>query len=266
MNKNRNEVAVGMFVIFGSVMLSTMLFFVSGVYLFRPGYNVNVIYDYVDILDKGAPVRMAGVRVGEVSRVDFTTDPKSGRLLVNVKLFIEQGVEIKQSYVFEIRGAHILSEPHIEITPQPGEAPLLADGAVIQGKSFQAIEKLIERAHDISGYLEEVVKNLRDALRDQETAASLKAIVVNLADLTKSMQQVLDGSEAEFKEAITNINTSSRALQSLLDRLDKGEGTVGKLLKSDELYQDMRAFVAEIKARPWRLLKSDDKKRRFLIV
>jgi len=38
-----------------------------------------------------------------------------------------------------------------------------------------------------------------------------------------------------------------------------GEGTVGKLLSDKELYDEIRDFVAEIKAHPWRLLKKDKK-------
>ena len=46
--------------------------------------------------------------------------------------------------------------------------------------------------------------------------------------------------------------------------IEKGEGTAGKLVYSDELYQDIRGFVAEIKAHPWRLLKRDNEKKHFL--
>ncbi len=59
MKKTQNEVAVGTFVIIGFIMLALIVFFVSGVYLFRSGYYVTVRYNYVSILDKGAPVRMA---------------------------------------------------------------------------------------------------------------------------------------------------------------------------------------------------------------
>ena len=95
MKKGRNEVMVGMFVIIGFVLLTVTVFFVSGVYLFRPGYHVDVMYEYVSILDRGAPIRMAGVRVGEVSEVKLVFDPKIGKTRVRVKLFIEKGTEIR---------------------------------------------------------------------------------------------------------------------------------------------------------------------------
>lgn len=217
MRKSRNEMVVGLFVIIGFILLSLIVFFISGVYLFRQGYSVYVMYDYVDIMDKGAPVRMAGVRVGEVSSVDLVPDPGFNRLRVRVKLFLDQHAKIQENYVFEIRGTHVLSEPHIEITPVEGNAPLLHKDSVINGEKLLPIENLIERAHRVS----------------------------------------------------EGLQKSSDTLADILTKVEKGEGTAGKLVSSEELYQDVRGLVQEIKAHPWRLLKKDDKyeskrKKRFL--
>lgn len=109
MKKTRTEVLVGTFVVFGFILLSLVVFFVSGVYLVRPGYRVNVVFGYVSILDRGAPVRMAGVRIGEVNRVNFVEDKQTGQTRVQVQLFIAKGFEIRENYTFSVRGTHVLS-------------------------------------------------------------------------------------------------------------------------------------------------------------
>ena len=124
MKKNTNEMAVGVFVIVGFIFLTMVLFFVSGVYLFRSGYGLRIMYEYVSILDRGAPVRMAGVRVGEVSKVRLFFDEMKKKNRVEVKLFIEK--EWKSVRItIQDPGTHILSEPHIEITPVVGATRLL---------------------------------------------------------------------------------------------------------------------------------------------
>ena len=133
MKKKSNEVSVGVFVILGFIFLTLVLFFVSGVYLFRSGYSVDVMFNYVSILNKGAPVRMAGVRVGEVSQVDIIYDAVKQNNRVKVKLFIEKGVQIRENYTYTIRGTHVLSEPHVEITPVAGNFPLISKGGVREG-------------------------------------------------------------------------------------------------------------------------------------
>lgn len=259
MKKTHNETVVGFFVVIGFVLLSLIVFFVSGVYVFRPGYKVNVLYDYVSILDKGAPIRMAGVRIGEVNQVQLFYDKTTQHVRVKVKLFIEKGVEIRENYKFMIRGTHILSEPHIEISPEPGNYPMIKENQTIEGADPIPVEDIIERAHHITENLDSILQGIRSAVDDKEGGASVKNIIKSLASVTQSLETILSGNEKEIEKAILNLSESSESLQNVLEKIEKGNGTVGKLLMQDELYQELRGFVAEIKAHPWRLMKRDKK-------
>lgn len=262
--KGRNEVIVGMFVIVGFIILTLTLFFISGVYLFRPGYKMDVLYQYVSILDKGAPVRMAGVRVGEVDGVQLEHDSESGQARVRVRLFIEKGIDVRENYVFYIRGTHVLSEPHIEISPMPGNAPVLKKGAVVEGFNPVPLEDLIQKAHDIAAQIDAILENLSRAVGDEQSQTALKTIFVNVASLTESINQILDGREENVQQAILNIESSTGSLSSILDHMQSGEGTAGKLLMEDEIYQDLRELVQDIKKHPWKLLKKDGGDKKFL--
>ena len=264
MKKDRNETVVGFFVLIGLLILTVLIFFVSGVYLFRSGYSLNVMYDYVSILDRGAPVRLAGVRVGEVSRVDIVRDEKAKLSRVCVKLFIQKGVEVRENYAFKIQGTHILSEPHIEISPQVGEAPLIPPDTMIEGVAPVPVENLIRQADEIASQVSGSLKVIHEALQDKEARQAIHDILVNLSTLTQSMNQVMGGSDSDFKVAIKNIRTSSESLSDILGRIEKGEGTAGKLLTQDELYNELKAFVQEIKTHPWKLLKREGKRKKFL--
>ena len=247
-----------MFVVIAFILLTVSIFFISGVYFFRSGYTLSVIYNYVSILDRGAPVRMAGVRIGEVSGVELYFDPKQGETRVRVKLFIEKGVEIRENYEFHIRGTHILSEPHIEVSPRPGSAPVIGNGFVAVGAEPVPIEDLVKQGHSIAHNLDEVVSSLRKALQDEESQKALREILVNMSKLTKSLEAILSGSEADMKKAVLNVEAAAGALHNVLNKMEKGEGTMGKLFSDDKLYEEMREFVAELKSRPWRLLKKDE--------
>ena len=253
MKKQRNEMAVGAFVLIGSILLSLMLFFVSGVYLFRSGINVTILYDYVDILDKGAPVRMAGVRVGEVSEISLYFDEKAQRNRVKVKLFIESSAEIRDNYVFEIRGTHVLSEPHVEITPVQGSAPKISDGAVVEGVKLEPIESLIKRALNISKNLDEMVAGLHSAFAGEENTQNLKDLVKNLSELSASLHEAAE--KGDLPKTMENIKVSSDAVRQLLDQMKNGQGTVGGLLVKDDIYNDMKDLMSDVKKHPWKLLK-----------
>ncbi len=259
----RDEASVGAFVVIAFVLLSLLLIFVSGITLFKSGYTVNVIYSYVSILDRGAPVRMAGVRVGEVSQVDLIFDKNAGQTLVKVKVFIQKGVDVRENYKFNVRGTHILSEPHIEITPQAGDFPSVKDGQLIRGVDPVAVEDLINRANEIAGGLSQMVNGMKEAFDDKEAKGSLKDLIKNLASLSHSLEVAVQGQEGDMKQAIINIKSSTDSMDRILTKIDKGEGTVGKLLTQDEIYNDLRAFVADVKAHPWKLLKKDSGKRKW---
>jgi phospholipid/cholesterol/gamma-HCH transport system substrate-binding protein len=259
MKKQRNEIVVGAFVVIGVLLLSIMVFFVSGVYLFRSGYPVTVLYNYVDILDKGAPVRMAGVRVGEVSSVELYFDEKEKRTRVKVKLFIESTADIRENYAFEIRGTHILSEPHIEISPRPGDSPKIRKDQVLEGEKLVPMEHLIRRAQNIAENLDEIVASIHGTMQDKETAEAMKKLVVNISKLSASMEKLVSGSDEDFQKTLENIRTSSDSIRQIMEGMERGEGTVGSLLVKDELYKEMEAFMADIRKHPWKLLKKDKK-------
>ena len=257
MKKTHTEVLVGTFVIFGFVILSLIVFFVSGVNLVHQGYRVNVLFNYVSILDKGAPVRMAGVRIGEVTKVSLQEDPATGQTRVKVQLFIAKGFEIRENYLFNVRGTHILSEPHIEVSPQASKAPFLKDLSTVEGVDPVPVEVLVDRADQIATDLEAIFKRFKTAVEDKQTEKEIREAILNIASMSKSLNQILTGSDKDISESLKHLNSSSESLESILRKIDKGDGSLGKLVSEKELYEEMRDFVKEIKTHPWRLLKKD---------
>ena len=258
--KTRTEVLVGTFVIFGFLLLSLVVFFVSGVYLVRSGYRVNVIFNYVSILDKGAPARMAGVRIGEVTRVNLEEDKATGQTRVRVQLFVAKGFEIRENYLFNVRGTHVLSEPHIEVTPEPGRAAFLKDGDTVKGVDPVPVEVLVDRADQIAGDLAAIFRRLKTVVEDKQTEGEIREAIHNVATLSRALNHILSGSEGDISQSLKHLNASAQSLESVLNKINKGEGTMGKLVGEKELYEEMRDFVREIKTHPWRLLKRDDDK------
>jgi phospholipid/cholesterol/gamma-HCH transport system substrate-binding protein len=178
---------------------------------------------------------MAGVRIGEVSQVDIVFDQAKQNNRVRVKLFIEKGVEIRENYAFTIRGTHVLSEPHVEITPKPGTFPILRKGEVMEGVPLVAVEELMDRAHETLDHLSTISGSLNDSLK---------------------------GPNGDIHQSLKSIESSSASLSQILEKVEKGDGTVGKLLMEDGLYKEMDAFVKDVRAHPWKLLKKDSSDKR----
>src|SRR3990167_158610 len=105
MENKRFDINVGFFVVVSFLILSLVVFFVSGIYIFRPGYHLYATFDYVGIINRGAPVRFAGVRIGEVSKVEIIKpkDEKT-KTKIQIKFFVEKNVEVREHYEVSVQG------------------------------------------------------------------------------------------------------------------------------------------------------------------
>lgn len=266
MKNNTREFWVGLFAGLSFLILTFVIFFVGGISFFKHGYTITLKFDYVSILDKGAPVRMAGVRVGEVSEVMLKFDDTAKKNRVFVKLFLNRGTEVRENYIFAIQGAYVLSEPHIEITPQLGENLILKNGAVLEGVAPVQIDELLSRSIHIAEQMDAILVKVRTMTDDKELTDALKVMIVNFADISVQMKDFMQGNQDDIASAVKNIKGFSEALSASAEKFDavvtrvqQGDGTVGKFLYSEDIYNDIKALVSDIKKHPWKLLKKDKK-------
>jgi phospholipid/cholesterol/gamma-HCH transport system substrate-binding protein len=121
------------------------------------------------------------------------------------------------------------------------------DGALIKLNAILAanskvLEASLKNIESITGNLEKNNNNIN-------------VIVKNAASFTDSLQQ------ANLKQTIENLNGTVIQLKSLLTDLNQGQGTLGKIIKRDDLYNKVDSTVAnlnyllkDVKARPYRYI------------
>jgi len=67
----------------------------------------------------------------------------------------------------------------------------------------------------------------------------------------------MDNLIAKGHEAASELEASAQTLHAILQKVESGEGTVGKLLVDDKLYHDIESLVEDIRAHPWKLLRRE---------
>jgi len=257
MIKLKSELAVGIFVVVGFVLLTLVIFGVSGIYLFRPGYSLKADFDYVGIIDRGAPIRYAGVKVGEVKSVDINESANGEDVShVRLTLFIVKGVRIYQNDKISVQGTHIMAEPHVEIGPAEADrGRLLKDGDQVKGISPVSMDDLIMQGKEIAGKINAFLTGVENSVKDPKSKEAISGVLVNLSELTASLNTILKGQEQEVRAGLSNLNKSADQLSILLEKMNQGQGTMGRLMADDELYKELLEFVRDLKKHPWRLLK-----------
>ncbi len=142
------EIGTGLFVILGLLALGflTTQLPSSGLRLGfggkAPGYDVTAEFDNIGDLKVGAPVRMAGVRIGDVTAIDF--DNQSYRADVHLHVY-PQFSQIPEDSYASIETEGLLGGQYVGISPG-GMTTYLKNGSqILQTQSAIVLENLINK-------------------------------------------------------------------------------------------------------------------------
>ncbi|MBI4972018.1 MAG: MCE family protein [Candidatus Omnitrophica bacterium] len=265
MESKKLELVVGTFVFFGFIILFVLIFFVSGVFFFKQGYHINVVFNSVIGIASGAPVKIAGVQVGQVDQLSVRYNKETGKPEVVLKCFLDSGVQVHEHSPIYLRGTFALSEPHVNIeSTGNNEGPLLKEGDTILGTDPVRPEELLERGKEISYKLEDLIVNANKIITDPTLKEQVKSAIKDFSELMASLNDIFSTSKMDIKGMTKNMNESFAKMNVVLQDVSEGKGTIGKFVKDDTLYTESVEFVRDLRAHPWRLLARDDKKGKFL--
>jgi hypothetical protein len=106
------------------------------------------------------------------------------------------------------------------------------------------MEAMVDSGGRLIQTLQTAADHVNDIVGDPQFKASVKGTFVDADKVAKN-----------FIETSEDLKDAAKSAKIVLGRLRDGEGTVGMLLKDDKIAKDMEAFVEDIKAHPWKLLK-----------
>ncbi|MDI6758577.1 MAG: MlaD family protein [Candidatus Omnitrophota bacterium] len=193
-SQSKLELKVGVFVFAGLVILSIFILSIERYKKWNLTYRVHLTFNFVNGVKLGAPVRFAGVDVGDVKEINLKFIPQENRTKVDLICRIRWDIKIPSDSVVWINTLGLLGEKYVEIMP---------------GKDYV---KIVHENQELAG---------QDPILMNETMVLAKNIVSNL------------------DESIV--------------KLKNGEGTIGKLLFNDMIYNDLQALILDIRKNPWKL-------------
>lgn len=148
MRANRSlEIGTGLFVLLGlaALLFLSMQLPANGLkFSFNKpaGYPVTAQFDNIGGLKVGAPVRMAGVRIGQVTRIDFDTNTERAKVWLRINPRFNQ-IPMDSSASIDTEG--LLGGQYISINPGGMPTYLKAGSQIIQTQSALVLENLINK-------------------------------------------------------------------------------------------------------------------------
>lgn len=251
-DNERKDLLVGSFLL-ASLVAILVLLAALGAWSGARGKRFVVRYGFAGGVDLGAPVRVAGIKVGKVEAIDFLPRPSApeaageapAAVQLRVSVSPEASALVRQDSRFYVNIAGIIGERYVEIVPGSAETPELADGAVVRGVDPPRIDQLLSQGYGvfgkILGFLErnerafdellaDAEKLLRELVKTLSSAEKkrLFSLVENLGGLAGDLRLVAKGlSDPKAKQAFGRMS-------DLLDRLYRlDEGTLRKFLQEE---------------------------------
>jgi phospholipid/cholesterol/gamma-HCH transport system substrate-binding protein len=121
----KTEIAVGAFVMLGIAALGYLSISIGGLQLVEPDrYVLKARFASVGDLKQGAPIRLAGVKVGHV------TDVRLKNYLAEAELAVTRSLTLPKDTVASIRSEGLLGDTYVSLSPG-GSLENLADGALV---------------------------------------------------------------------------------------------------------------------------------------
>lgn len=223
-------------------------------------------------LIKGSAVKSAGIPVGVIR--DIRLQDGQARIDITVK----SDVGLTRSASVQLRSNGILGDKSIEVNPGALEDPELEDGGqIINVKNGGSLDDVMTQVADIAGSLKDVSKNLKEAISDDgtnkhvlgrivlnvekltgdlaqmtsENKDQIGEIVEQVHDITSTLDELInDDSDKGFKKTwkttLARLDNSMKNVDEITSKINKGEGTIGKLISDEQTAEDVSSAIEGI--------------------
>ena len=242
------ELKVGVFAAIMLALLAYSTIKVSDRSIISTGsYELSVVLDNVTGLKMKAPVELAGVPVGAIKRIELLETGKA-----RVVILIDKGVKLSLDSKAVLRTRGFLGETYVELIPGKPGAGLIQDGDEVASMGHTGdMNSLINSMNLIAGDIKTITGSLAE-VQEGKKGAPIDRIVANLEEFTRSIRDLTVSNQDNIDNLATNmavvaselrsmvvqgrkdIEQSLHAIAAITGKIERGEGTVGRLINDEE--------------------------------
>ncbi len=259
-----SQLRVGLTVVVGSVILAVLIFLMSGTGgWFTRKIHLKAYLDNAGGLREGAPVRLAGVDIGNVATVRVVSGRPTTPVEVTMRVATTYAFDLHKDSVATLATAGVLGETFVDIDSSIAKGPGVHDGDTLATKStpelqdvvratqgtLENVDSLIKRLDRIIGFIESGQGSIGKVIYDPGLYDRLNATVAEFKGLMDDVQSGKGslGPLLTSDEAYKKVMGAVDKINLIIDDLQAGKGSAGKLLKDPELYENTNKTIANIR-------------------
>ena len=185
--KTKLELKVGIFVFIGLIILVVFVLLIGNFQTWTSGYHLNFIFNFVNGVKLGAPVRFAGVDVGEVQQIRFILTPPDRKPKVQILCWLNNDVKVPVDSTIWVNTLGLLGEKYIEIMPGQDYKKPLTENQNLVGEDPIPMHEVAVLARRIAGDIDENLVRIKNKegtvgklLYDDTIYKELEALVIDI--------------------------------------------------------------------------------------
>lgn len=243
----KTQLKVGIFMAVGLLVILTSIFMISGnSSLLASQMRLHAHFDQVQGLAPGSVVSLSGLSVGNIESINFL--PEQNKLDVVMKIDARYSPRITEGALVEIRTQGALGDKFIYILPSDPRNPPMKDGDILGIAPasdllsiFSERGKETEKIFDIINELHTMAKAVNHDGLLLKTMTNLSLASGNLKVASDQARTFTSGLESDKTSA--ELRASVRRLDSIMEKIDRGDGTLGALINDSSLHDQLRSFL-----------------------
>lgn len=235
------EIKVGLFVTLGvGLLMVAILVLGSTEGLMTRKARFTSHFPGVEGLVTGAKVVLGGIHVGTVDSITFDMSTRDVQVDFNVKK--ESAEWLRADSTAEVATQGVLGDKYISLTPGTAEQPILAPGSEIPNRPGKSITQFLSKGDQLLVNLNSLVTTLDRSFKSFEGARS-DTFFKGISETAKNLSSASAKLDREMEEL--RLRKITRNLDSILEKINGGSGTLGALVNDPSLYDDAKKLVGE---------------------
>lgn len=267
--KNSLETRIGIFVALTALAAVFILEMIGGVEKFTRGYHMYALFNNVQELKVGDRVKMAGVEVGRVERIDL--DPTQNKVKVTMK--IRKSAGIKTDSVAAVDFTGLMGQNLVSISFGSPSAPAAEDQAFLNTAERPTLSTIMVKLDSVATGVENLTKSFTGDRLDNLLGPFTDFLKANQVPLTMTIANIqgitaqiskgqgtigkLIYDQALYNSALNTVSNLQFATDDIkltlgearkvVDQINSGQGTIGKLVHDEKLYNETTASMTNLK-------------------
>jgi phospholipid/cholesterol/gamma-HCH transport system substrate-binding protein len=160
--KTKLELKVGIFVFIAIVILTIFILSIGGFKTWSSGYEVNFVFNFVNGVKIGAPVRFSGVDIGQVKHINLIIPKLQEKTKVRIRCWVKSDVRIPLDSTIWVNTLGLLGEKYIEIMPGRNYSKCLAANQELAGEDPIPMHEVTVLAKKIGDDLEQTLGGIKN--------------------------------------------------------------------------------------------------------